>query len=209
MRRYAWLIVLLLLHFNAARSEEAKQPSAGSGQSSSIENLDNAIDAYLTRKNQPAGEVVQPVLPTGLTLDDLDETTKALYFESLQEYFKYRKSGYQHREKVFAWQLYSSYMIFFIVVALVSVGVYFSWLQFQLSLAERTGLSMQETARSEAAPAQSTGSDRPASSAVTEIEASLKGIKINSQVLGVIILVISLMFFYLYLVHVYPIEELF
>jgi hypothetical protein len=40
----------------------------------------------------------------------------------------------------------------------------------------------------------------------TDIEFSGKGIKVSSPVLGVVILAISLGFFYLYLRHVYPIE---
>jgi hypothetical protein len=43
----------------------------------------------------------------------------------------------------------------------------------------------------------------------TTLEASATGIKLSSPVLGVIILALSLAFFYLYLVHVYPIEEIF
>ncbi len=43
----------------------------------------------------------------------------------------------------------------------------------------------------------------------TEISASAKGIKVSSPVLGVIILVISLAFFYLYLIYVFPIEDIF
>jgi hypothetical protein len=35
------------------------------------------------------------------------------------------------------------------------------------------------------------------------------GIKVSSPVLGVVILVISLAFFYFYLVYVYPIENIF
>jgi len=38
---------------------------------------------------------------------------------------------------------------------------------------------------------------------------SSKSIQVKSQVLGVIILVISLAFFYLYLVYVYPLENVF
>ena len=43
----------------------------------------------------------------------------------------------------------------------------------------------------------------------TEFSASLKGIKVSSPILGVVILIISLAFFYLYLVYVYPIEDIF
>jgi hypothetical protein len=40
------------------------------------------------------------------------------------------------------------------------------------------------------------------------LDLSTAGLKVSSPVLGVIILVISLAFFYLYLVYVYPISEI-
>jgi len=43
---------------------------------------------------------------------------------------------------------------------------------------------------------------------VHQLELGQTGLKVSSPVLGVIILVISLAFFYLYLVYVYPIGEL-
>ncbi len=133
----------------------------------------------------------KPVLPEGLTINDLDEPTKEKYYDALSGYFEYRLSGYKHRQNVFQWQLYSSKIIFIVVVFLVIAGIYFSGVQFHSSLRLK---KLKE----------STGEDEP-----TEIVASIKGIKVSSPVLGVIILVISLLFFYLYLVHVYPIVEIF
>jgi hypothetical protein len=46
-----------------------------------------------------------------------------------------------------------------------------------------------------------------ASDVATEIDLSTSSVKVSSPVLGVIILVISLAFFCLYLVYVYPISE--
>ncbi len=66
---------------------------------------------------------------------------------------------------------------------MVAIGLYFSWMQFH---ATRPG----------AAPV------------ITQLELSQSGLKVSSPVLGVIILVLSLAFFYLYLTHVYPISEL-
>jgi hypothetical protein len=42
---------------------------------------------------------------------------------------------------------------------------------------------------------------------ITEIEASVTGIRVSSPVLGVLILVISFLFFYLYLIYVYPVVD--
>ena len=41
----------------------------------------------------------------------------------------------------------------------------------------------------------------------TEIEFSMSGVKVSSPVLGVVILAVSMAFFYLYARYVYPIQE--
>ena len=107
----------------------------------------------------------------------------------------------RHRRAVFDWQLMSSQIIFAVVILLVLIGVYFSWLQFMAVAApeddkEKPGKPVDEAAGKKPGLA-------------TTLEASLQGIKVTSSVLGVVILVISLAFFYLYLVHVHPITELF
>jgi len=94
---------------------------------------------------------------------------------------------------VFRWQALSSIIIFYSVLVLVFAGILFSGIQFYKSMKfagdkEKEGKTNQ---------------------ALTEFEASASGIKVSSPVLGVIILVISLAFFYLYLVYVYPIQETF
>lgn len=113
-----------------------------------------------------------------------DSLLRAKYLESLQEYYTYRINGYKHRRHVFEWQLTSSKIVFFFVLLLLVAGIYFSGVQF------RKWMKHNETH-------------------VTEFEASTDGIKVSSPVLGVIILLISLMFFYLYLIYIYPIQEIF
>ena len=114
-----------------------------------------------------------------------DPPTRAMYLSSWREYFAYRADGLRHRRRVFEWQLLSSKIIFVIVLLLVFSGIYFAAVQFH------TGLKREVA-------------DQP-----TQLEASMQGIKITSPVLGVIILVLSLAFFYCYLVYVYPIENIF
>jgi hypothetical protein len=120
-----------------------------------------------------------------------NDSTQAIYLESMYAYYEYRVSGFKHRKKVFAWQLFSSKLIFWSVLMLVFSGICFSAIQFYKSI-------RKEQAGEDAVP-----------ESITEFEASAKGIKVTSPVLGVIILVISLAFFYLYLVYVYPIKEIF
>jgi hypothetical protein len=119
-----------------------------------------------------------------------DSATKTRYLEALREYYAYRLNGYQHRRRVFEWQLSSSKVIFATVLVLVATGVIFAGLQFYV------GFKRQLSAAERAMP-----------DAVTQLDVSATGLKVSSPVLGVIILVISLAFFYLYLVYVYPIGE--
>lgn len=129
-----------------------------------------------------------------------DPETKTAMFSALQSYYDYRTRGFEHRKEVFAWQLFSAKIIFGVVIFLVLVGVYFSWVQFHKKMVEPSGNSVSDT----------TAGTTPSGDAaeVTTISASAKEIKVSSPVLGVIILVISLLFFYLYLIYVFPIEEI-
>ena len=152
-------------------------------------------------QDHEAPAITEPAAPAARSLEDFDpfpeapdpgkaspETTAA-YQEALQAYFAYRKAGYEHRLGVFAWQSLSTKIIFFVVVLLVLAGIGFAAMQFHAGLYGRGGGS--------------------APSDETEISLSLRELKVRSPVLGVIILTISLAFFYLYLVHVYPIRNVF
>lgn len=136
-----------------------------------------------------SGGLDSQILPEGAEIAMFDEPTKAQYFDALREYYSYRISGFQHRKRVFEWQLFSSRIIFVVVIILVLSGIYFSGVQFHSSLRRKPTAESVEAG------------------ALTEIEASFKGIKVSSSILGVIILIISFLFFYLYLVHVYPINN--
>ncbi|MDZ7757700.1 hypothetical protein [Rhodohalobacter sp.] len=133
------------------------------------------------------------VAPPPIALQQaLDDSTIAMYQKAMQAYYEYRVSGFEHRKNVFLWQLVSSKMIFFGVLLMVFCGICFSGIQFYKSMT---------MSKVEGVEAIDTG--------VTEFEASTSGIKVTSSVLGIIVLVISLAFFYLYLVYVYPISEIF
>lgn len=132
----------------------------------------------------PAKEASQPSdPPPGVVFD---EETKAGYQKAWQAYYEYRVQGYEDRLQVFAWQSISTKVTFGVVVALVLAGVYFAAVQFHVGM--RAGREAGEA---------------------SEVEMSFKSVKIRSPVLGVIVLTISLAFFYLYLVYVYPIENVF
>jgi hypothetical protein len=161
-----------------------------------------SIQQFIDEKQRQAESqqpAVEPLMefPDPASLERLDPDTKNAALQAIREYYAYRISGFQHRRRVFDWQLLSSKIIFVVVVSLVSTGIYFSGIQFHASLRSIPSTKGDVEVRP---TAPETG---------TQIEASLSGVKVSSPVLGVIILVISFLFFYLYLVHIYPIDEIF
>jgi hypothetical protein len=116
-----------------------------------------------------------------------DPAANRAFLDAVREYYVYRASGLRYRSRVFEWQLFSSRVIFATVIMLVGSGIVFAAIQF------RAGLKRTRAAAPDAA---------------TELDLSAGSVKVSSPVLGVIILVISLGFFYLYLVYVYPISEI-
>ena len=93
-------------------------------------------------------------------------------------------------KRIYEWQFVTTRLLFFVVILLVLFGVYLSWIQFMKAIKRKSEM-----------PGQSIGDNE----LETDIDINPKGIKISSPVLGVIILTISLAFFYLYLKSVYPI----
>jgi len=131
------------------------------------------------------------MLPFSPSPELFDQPTREKYLDALRGYYAYRISGYQHRQTVFQWQFFSSKVIFVAVLALVFAGIYFAAVQFHSALGRKRKAEASE------------------SEEITEFVASVKGIKVSSPVLGVVILVISMVFFYLYLVYVYQIKAIY
>lgn len=95
-------------------------------------------------------------------------------------------------------QLVQTRIIFFLVLVLVCAGLFFSWLQFRhsfhLKRVLRSGTEAQGDSNNAATPLQD------------EFAFGKDGVVIRSAYLGVIILVISMAFFFLYLKYVYLIS---
>jgi hypothetical protein len=122
----------------------------------------------------------------------------------------YEAWSLKHAEDAYEWQHISTIIIFVVVILLMVVGVIFSWIQFRQGMHHHPGQAIASTVSTIAQPASSGDTAQASSeiiekSSVTEFSASPQGIKVASSTLGVIILVISMCFFYMYLAYVYPI----
>lgn len=183
----AWLLLVACL----------PAPASAGGVQTAMDKA-TASAAGAAQKEPRAGDAstAMPDLPSEAVLNDAG--TRQKYLDAMQRYYEYRASGYAYRSRVFEWQLFSSRVIFVVVLLLVACGIYFAAVQFRASLG-----AMRRATGAGAA-------DAPAAIPLgTQLEVSAKGVVINSSVLGVIILGLSLAFFYLYLAYVYPIQNVF
>jgi hypothetical protein len=113
----------------------------------------------------------------------------------LQSYTDQYVFNVQHEKRAFKLQFYSSIFIFIMVVVIVCMGLVLSYKQFKLN-EEIVKHSMK----------QNTGTIDKGTDTASSMEVSKDGIKMNTAVIGLMILVISLVFFFLYLRFVYHIE---
>lgn len=113
---------------------------------------------------------------------------------------EYNEFAFKHRIKVYKWQLISAKIIFVISILIVLVGLYMSYLHFRIS----TKISMSSDDVSQV----NSKSNRNTSESPTSFQFGKDGIKIQSTVIGLIILVISIVYFLMYLKYIYPIKDI-
>lgn len=179
LRRVIAILSVLLMPMAVAGQEGATTPMGGVQSAFEQGAGSRAADAGSVSQGAD-NEVFFPQLPDNF--EPNAETLESIQ-QAVREYYQYRVIAFGHRNRLFDWQHTSSMIIFGVVIGIVLLGLYFSWVQFH--------------------------KDEKISDHVTTLEASKTGIKVSSPVLGVIILVISLLFFYLYLIYVYPVFDTF
>ena len=134
-----------------------------------------------------------------------DPAAKKACWAMMTASYQYWESSYRHRKESFDWSLTASKIIFTVVLLLVLAGLVFAAIQFWIAFSTVRQAADRESKALQAAAATS-GPRDPVPMSV-ELEISTAGLKVNSSVLGVIILLISMAFFYLYARYVYPIQD--
>jgi len=148
----------------------------------------------------------------GVSIEVLIEQSKQLNNEQFKTMLAQEKEkqnnidddefSMHHRWRSFNFQYYASIVIFLMVIIIVMTGIVFSGIQFRHTLKK---LQIKEKII-DAINKKDQQTPELVDAMKTELQVSKDGIKLNSSVLGVIILVVSIAFFYLYLIYVYPIK---
>jgi hypothetical protein len=130
---------------------------------------------------------VEPPNDSVLTGSPEDPSLKSKRTEWDVEYISYQIWALKHTRSIFFWQHVTTQVIAMVVLAMVLAGFYFASVQFQIAKAHSSD-AKQETTH--------------------EMKLSLEGLSVKTSALGVVILVVSMAFFFLYLRYVYPIQPL-
>lgn len=175
-----------------------------------------------------------PLTISGLIPAEVPPELKSSYHELMKAQIDHEVWALKQRQKIYAWQFWAGIMVFVVSIGIVILGMYMSWLQFDafyrhsmssqvgsstsVDSASQTVTTVTQLAQSAAtagtavtpAPRPSTPADGPPGGIVqreiNQIELSSAGVKIATPIVGIIILTLSLAFFYLYLAFVFQIK---
>jgi hypothetical protein len=203
----AWVLFSLSLLILCYPSYSQGSSSTKSGGSEGTRQTDAFFDEKPGSQNSEAAKQVDSYFDGLRTAHDPVSRAQPNGADSEipGEQRKFSSFTYEYNMRLFNWQLFSSRILFFAVIALVLAGISFSGIQFRVALK-----AMEVAAQVQARAGRHTETTEPTDpgemNVATKIEASLHGLKITSPVLGVVILAMSLLFFYLYLAYVYPIK---
>ncbi len=134
------------------------------------------------------------------------------YHGSLVDFYTYQNDLRQHAQSVLNWQLVSSYTLLLLVVVVTGLGVTLSFLEVRSALniparvlQRQTGTSA-DSADDTPEPGGDGGPGQPAAPAPTTLQISPQSLQVTSAVTGVVILVISLAFLYLFIARVLELQ---
>ncbi|QPJ61290.1 MAG: hypothetical protein G3M70_05055 [Candidatus Nitronauta litoralis] len=115
--------------------------------------------------------------------------------EYLQAYHDWKLYKIKIARETFTFHYWSSLIIFAVVLGIVFMGLYLTWVQVTMRIdAEKIREAEGKDSKGDGEKEQH------------QVEISAEGLKLKSSVVGLSILTVSLAFFYLYLVYVYPVN---
>lgn len=195
IRIAAWMIVLMVgLAGSASLSQtDGAAPAARTAAPQG--------DPYFAARHREIDQQAATSSKTPESVSPMESRAEQSYWSSVNAYYLYQAYSFRYSQAAFEWHHRASITIFIVVVMLVFMGMYFSWAQFRGILYRDSHFKGQDNC----AESEQSAS---ALSRVTELVITPSGVKVRSPVLGVVLLVLSLAFFYLYLTHVYPITTL-
>jgi uncharacterized protein YpmB len=140
-----------------------------------------------------------------------DEATRRLMAEDFASQARHLQWQREYERRGWEWHLLSTQLLFGVVILIVLFGLFITYRQFQRDYSDweqRQHEIAKAKQKDAGADAVAVAANSPAPSATaTTLKVSAEGLEVTSQVVGLIVLALSLAFFFLYVKDVYPIRE--
>ena len=116
-----------------------------------------------------------------------------------RQYYESQGRDLELRQQAFEWHAFSTKALFWCVITITGVGLALSWREF--------GKYYEPRLRKQPGPP---GAAEPAAEVPPQsvVKVGAQGLEVTSSLIGFLVLSVSLAFFYLYVVNVYPLYEL-
>lgn len=161
------------------------------------------IDVRATAKKYEASTqaTATPGIPAALV--ELDQKDEAAHIRWQRDY---ERRGWE-------WHLFSTQLLFCIVMGIVAFGLWITYLQFKRDYTGRDHTKKMQAADTESkqTPAAAESADKksqPHTTANSSIKIGPAGMEMTSQIVGLLVLALSVAFFYFYVNEVYPMREI-
>lgn len=186
--RAAWLSCLILGLANAAMAQAVTDKSAlavksvtvsDSNKSKSTTSAPGKTSIGATNDDARIAALSQQLRAVSEQLDKLQSEQSKIELDYTRNFYDYSKKKNDVIIELFAWQKHASEILMWVVILLVTSGIGFSGFQ----LFKASSLNAAE--------------------AKTSFEIAASRLKITSSVVGLVVLAISVVFFYLFLIEVY------
>jgi hypothetical protein len=124
----------------------------------------------------------------------------ALAAKDQEDYARYVQWQRDYARRGWEWHLFSTQFLFGMVMAIVAFGLWLTHKQFQRDYVQQVAAPTADGSTAPPPPAQ------PAP-APSSLKLGPAGLELTSQVVGLLVLAVSVAFFYFYVKEVYPMRE--
>lgn len=132
----------------------------------------------------------------------------ALAAKDQSDHLDYVRWQRDYARRGWEWHLMSTQALFAIVLGIVGFGLWITWQQFKRDYTGRRRVRRVPAAdKGDAAPAPAAEPLLEAPRSAGTIKVGPAGLELTSQIVGLLVLAMSLAFFYFYVKEVYPMRE--
>ena len=180
---------------------------AESGNEALLKQQNDALKEALAKATQVSNQLSERVTANR---ESQDSVMKA-YRSSWVDFYDHEKMLRKHARDILYWQKFSAYIILVLVVSVTCLGVFLSFIEVRAALAvPRSILPGQQRKKigieNDNEDGNEGGNNSEVEGASSHLVLSLTQLQITSAITGVVILVISLAFLYLFVDRVFEID---